>query len=153
MIEKQQIYLDRVGQFFAQVNNWIPSEFNRIETTQWVTDNTGKYEVPVLSMSIPQPPTPEIDDGAIADLLPEGTSVLMGEGLIKMKGMFGEEWIMYLLKESVKIRDRFGRERPMFKGIRTDGWYWIEDTHRNRAHLMNREIFLELVTFVSEYEF
>ncbi len=152
-IEKQQIYLDRVGQFFAQVKTWIPNEFKWVETTQRITDNTGEYEVPVLSMSLKQPPAPDIDDGAIADLFPQGTSVLMGEGLIKMKGMFGEEWIIYMRTEDMVMINRFGRERPLYKWVTVDGWYWIEDTHRNRAHLMNHEIFLELVTWVSEYEF
>jgi hypothetical protein len=41
----------------------------------------------------------------------------------------------------------------MYKGIDEDGWYWIEDSYRNKAHLINQTIFLELLTLVSDYEF
>lgn len=73
---------------------------------------------------------------AVADLRPQGTSVFMAESLIKLVGVFGEESITYKLTNSVE----------------PEGWYWVEVSH-NRAYLMDKSRFLELLYMVSDYEF
>ena len=70
-----------------------------------------------------------------------------------MEGTVGTESIIYMLKDGLIITDRYGKNRPMYKGIDEDAWYWIEDSYRNKAHLINQTIFLELLTLVSDYEF
>jgi hypothetical protein len=40
-----------------------------------------------------------------------------------------------------------------YKGIEEAGWYWIEDRRRGRAHKIDKEVFYDLLTEVSDYEF
>lgn len=149
--QQQQLYLQRVSQFYTQVQNWLQDDFDFAQTYSEVTDNTGQYVVPVLSIFKKDLPKLE---GAVADLFPRGASVFMAEGLIEIVGVFDKESVTYMLTTSVpKVMDRTGREYPLFKGIEQEGWYWIEDSRRNRAHLLDKNLCLELLGVVSGYEF
>jgi hypothetical protein len=150
---KQQLYLDRVNQFFEPVKTWVP-QFKTIQTekSHFVQDETGKYQTPFLSI-VKTNLSDEISDAfSLADLLPEGTSVLMGEGIIKIDGLYGQEFIIYMLKQGWLIQDRFGQERQMYQGIDDDGWYWLESSHRNRVHLVDETVFMDLLKMVSLYD-
>jgi hypothetical protein len=147
---KQQIYLQRVNLIFNQIKDWLPNNFKSAQIkNHYVIDDTGKYKAPILSIfkQIKNEP-----NELIADLFPVGTTVLMGEGLIEIHGNFGEESIIFLLKNGWLIQDRFGKQRPMYKEINIDGWYWIENAYRNKASLVNKEIFLDLLKIVSLYD-
>jgi hypothetical protein len=151
LLQPQQTYLNRVAQFYSQVKEWLTKDFVITETHTEVRENLGQYLAPVLAIRNLELPTPE---EVIAELVPKGTAVFMGEGLIKLVGSFGEEWITYLLIDTVPmVMDRAGREHRMFKGIDQEGWYWTEDSRRNRVHLLDKNLFLELLTLVSDYEF
>ena len=85
--------------------------------------------------------------------------MIVGEGLIEIEGWFGKETIVYMTDGGPQITkpSRNDRTKPirvaMYKGVEVDGWYWIEDSRRRRMHLVDQELFLELITFVSDYEF
>jgi hypothetical protein len=144
---KQQIYLQRVNQLHTQIRNWLQDEpFILEKGNMTVQSASGDYEAVRLSI--------QTESGELlANLFSKGTSVLLGEGLIEMEGIVGTESIIYMLKGGLSITDRYGKTRPMYKGIHEKGWYWIEDSYRNKAHLMNKTLFLELMTLVSDYEF
>jgi len=83
--EKQKLYLKRVKQFFAQVKNWLSDDFETIPTENYqVEDETGKYQIPSLSIVIKKR-----ESEKVVDLFPKGTSVLMGEGFIEVHGVYG----------------------------------------------------------------
>ena len=145
---KQQIYLQRVKVIYNQIKHWLPNNFKYEQIkNHYVIDETGKYKAPILSIFKLNEP-----NELIAELLPVGTTVLMGDGLIEIHGNFGEESIIFLLKNGWLIQDRFGKQRPMYKEINTDDWYWIENAYRNKASLVNKEIFLDLLKIVSLYD-
>jgi len=131
---KQQIYSQRVNQLHTNMRNWLEGEPLILEKAARLSIKTERGET-------------------LANLFSKGTSVLLGEGLIEMEGAVGTESIIYMLKDGLIITDRYGKNRPMYKGIHENGWYWIEDSYRNKAHLMNKALFLELITLVSDYEF
>ncbi len=143
----QQIYLQRVNQLYTNMKNWLQNEPFILETGNMEEiEALGHYQATRLSI--------KTEKGEIlANLFPKGTSVLLGEGLIEMEGTVGTESIIYMLKDGLIITDRYGKNRPMYKGINEDGWYWIEDSYRNKAHLINQTISLDLLTLVSDYEF
>jgi hypothetical protein len=149
--QQQQTYLTRVEQFYSQVKEWRKPDFKIIENEKVnVRDHTGEYDVPVLTIFKTGLPEPDV---LVADLLPKGTAVFMAEGLIKLIGESSEEWIMYFLKKNIPtVTDRAGQTRSMYKGVQQDGWYWI-DGHRSRAHLMEDQLLLDLLSVVSGYEF
>jgi hypothetical protein len=69
--EKQQLYLEKINQFFGQVKKWLPNfEMVRIENSP-IEDKTGEYQTPILSIVKKDKP-----DEAQADLFPEGISFL-----------------------------------------------------------------------------
>jgi hypothetical protein len=148
--EKQQYYLNRVEQLFEQVKKWVP-EFEIKHTKKHpIQDETGKYNAPFLS--IVNPNIPDGEKALIANLLPQGTSVLMGEGLVEIAGPYGRESIIYMLKDSWVIQDRFGKERQMYQDVKGDGWYWLESSHRNKASLVDQVLFTDLLKIVSLYD-
>lgn len=148
--EQQQRYLQRVADFFAQVCAWLPDELETVEIKRTIEDETGQYEV--SGIAIVRKEVAEPDD-AVADLLPEGSSVLLAEGLIELSGAFGTESILYMVKDSLIICDAAGKERPMFKGLEQDGWYWLENKNPITALALNADLFMELLAMVSDYEF
>ncbi len=148
--ERRGIYLDRVKAFFEQVETWLPKkELETVNIPRSIHDKTGEYDA--FGLAITKKDMLEADD-AVADLFPQGSSILLGEGLIDLMGPFGEESIIYMLKDGLMIFDAQGRERPMFKGIAHDGWYWLEDARRNRALPLDSNLFMDLLAMVSDYE-
>ena len=144
---KKQTYVQRVNQLYAKMRNWLQDEPLILENANMdVIEALGHYKASRLSIKTEKGET-------IADLFSKGTSVLLGEGLIEMEGRVGTESIIYMLKDGLIITDRYGKDRPMYKGINQNGWYWIEDSYRNKAHLMNKALFFDLITLVSDYEF
>jgi len=146
--EKQQLYLKKVNQFFAQVKSWLSDDFEIIFTENYqVEDETGKYQTPSLSILKKEPSKP-----LVADLFPKGTSVLIGEGFIEVHGIYGEESFIYMLKDGWVIQDRFGKIRPMYRGVKIDGWYWLESYHRNQATLIDKEVLMDVLKTVTLYD-
>jgi len=142
--EKRRTYLHRVDALIADINTWLTNDLALIPITNGthITDETGGYDA--TSYRIVQKDLLE-PDNYVADLLPEGCSVLLGEGLVDICGCGGTESIMYLRKEELIITDAQGNSRPMFKDVDGDGWYWLESSRRNRALPLNREIFTNIV--------
>lgn len=144
---KQQIYLQRINQLHTNIKNWLQNEPFILEISNIdIIEVLGNYQVAQLSIKTKNGET-------LAKLLSKGTAVLLGEGLIEMEGKVGTESIIYMLKGGLMITDRYGKNRPMYKGINENGWYWIEDSYRNKAHLMNQALIKDLITLVSDYEF
>jgi hypothetical protein len=149
--ERQELYLKRINQFFAQVKNWLADDFETIATENYpVEDETGKYQIPSLSIVKKEMSEP---NNRVVDLFPKGTSVLMGEGFIEVHGVYGKESFIYMVKDGWVIQDRFGKIRPMYKEVKTDGWYWIESYHRNRASLVDKEVLMDVLKMVSRLKF
>jgi len=44
------------------------------------------------------------------------------------------------------------RTTSFYKGITKQGWYWIEDRKRGKAIFFTKELFVELLSEVSDYE-
>ncbi len=148
--EKQQLYQKRVDQFFAQIKNWLSDDFEIILTeNELIEDETGKYQIPSLSIVKKEPSKP---NKKIVDLFPKGTSVLMGEGFIEVHGVYGEESFIYMLKDGWVIQDRLGKIRPMYKDVKTDGWYWLESYHRNKASLVEQDVLMDVLKMVTLYD-
>ena len=49
--EKQQLYLEKINQFFGQLKEWLPSSFDTLRTeNSLIEDKTGEYQTPILSI-------------------------------------------------------------------------------------------------------
>ncbi len=151
--DKIRLYLERVEQLYTQIKQWLTEEnlvvvSSRVETIE----RQAMYKVTQLTVKTPEGET-------LAEIKPTSSKVIVGEGLIEIEGWFGKETLVYMTDGGPQIMKPSRNDRTkqimvqMYKGIGVDGWYWIEDSRRRRMHLVEQELFLELITFVSDYEF
>jgi len=152
--QKKQVYLTRVNQLFGNIQDWLKDEPVAVkqQNLEIIEKFTGPYTVPSLSISTQA-------GQELADINPGGTYTLMAEGLLDVEGGFGKEHIMYIVeggpyinKPATDDKDKLIRQ-PTYEDIDDDGWYWIEETLLDKAHFMNKNALLEIITQVSDYEF
>jgi len=152
-MNKIHLYLERVEQLYTPIKQWLTEEQLLFVPSQMETiEQLATYKTTQLSIKTQAGKT-------LGKIKPKGSRVILGEGLIEIEGWLGKESLVYMIKNGLKITkpDRHNSDKlitvPMYKGIDIDGWYWIEDSRRNRAHLLDKSLFFELITFVSDYEF
>jgi len=101
MIEQQQqveqkklIYLQRVHQFFDDIKNWLKNEILYVEQQkiEIMEKFVGTYTVPTLSIS-------SQTQEKLADIIPAGANIMVGEGRIDIEGWFGTEYIVYMRQD------------------------------------------------------
>ncbi|HIE01283.1 MAG TPA: hypothetical protein EYP59_13505 [Thiotrichaceae bacterium] len=148
-----QLYLERVEQLYTLIQQWLTAENLVIVSSRVSTiERQAIYKVTQLTVKTPSEET-------LAEIKPTSSKVIVGEGLIEIEGWFGKETLVYMTDGGPQImkpsrNDRNKQVRvQMYKGIEVDGWYWIENSRRRRMHLVEPALFLELITFVSDYEF
>jgi len=131
---QKQIYLQHFAQLYTDISDWLQPEPLCLKNTEIeIQEVLGHYPVPQLSI---QTDTGEV----LADLKPAGASVLGADGLIMVEGWLDKGYVLYLRKNQT---DR----------IETDGWYWEEQRLNTPPHFLNKTKFLQLITWVSDYEF
>jgi hypothetical protein len=147
-LAKQQLYLTRVQQFYQQVKDWLPTDLTTREGPNYtILDSTGEYTATQLSVVQKNGADSE---QVLANLLPKTCTVLLAEGWIEMAGPLWEENLLYMRTDGLRIQDRDGHIRPMYE-VEREGWYW-EDIHRHQPVLITREVFLDLLQEVGDYE-
>jgi hypothetical protein len=57
-----------------------------------------------------------------------------------------------MIKDGWIIQNRFGKKRPMYKEVKTDGWYWLESYRRNQASLVDKQVLMEVLKMVTLYD-
>ncbi len=134
---KKQIYLHRINQLYTNIKNWLQDEplileENNIE----VVEALGLYQAPQLSIKT-------LEGELLAKFKPTGASVLLAEGAIDVIGRVGLEYVLYILKNDPQT----------YFQIDADGWYWQEQREDIEPHFLNSNKLLELITWVSDYEF
>ncbi len=89
----------------------------------------------------------------IADIFPMGATTLLAKGILEIHGPFGEEKLLYFCRNTLPLVEyRPGKFRPIYRGVDSDNWYWLESSISNRALLVTRERFSDLIRMVSSYE-
>lgn len=145
--QKKQLYLQRVNQLYNQIKHWLSDDTLQVVEGPPVTlqeSELGTYSAKVLAIETPE------GDVAI-QFKPRGANIVMAEGLIELESWLGKEYLVYMRTGGPTLTTPTGVERPIYQGIDTEGWYWIEDSRRIKAHLLNKTLLLELITMVSDY--
>ncbi len=135
---KQQIYLQRVNQLYANIKNWLQDEPLILEESKTdVIEALGHYQAPKLSIKTQA-------GEQLAEFKPTGTSALLAEGSIDVKGWLDREYVVYMLESHPQT----------YYKIDADGWYWQEQRVDVDPHFLdNKTTLLQLITWVSDYEF
>ena len=147
-------FVDSVNSLFNEIETWIAStklkgSRHEIEISE---EASGKYKVVKLIL---------VDEGGkkVAELTPVGTFIIGGSGRIDLNGSIDKAIIVSLevgdpsMATSVTVGGQTETgTNSFYQGIDKQGWYWIEDKRRGKANFFTKELFIELLREVSDYE-
>jgi hypothetical protein len=136
---QKQIYLQRVNQLYINIQDWLRNEPLVVTHSDLeIEEVLGRYHVPKLTIATDQ-------GERLADFEPAGASVIGAEGLIMANGWLDSAYLLYL--------QTGGLYTGKSKEIKTDGWYWQEQSINTPLHLLDKEWLLKVITWVSDHEF
>jgi len=151
---KQEEYISKIKQLYSEIENWVErksfvSQKGEVEINEEIP---GRYKVPALSIQ-------NQEGKQVAELRPIGAWIVGAKGRVDLIGLFDQNYLVYMeaggshIATSISIGGEKTEEKakPLFKGIDQAGWYWIEDKRRGRARLLNAELFMDLLSEVSDY--
>ncbi|TWI63397.1 hypothetical protein LZ24_03268 [Desulfobotulus alkaliphilus] len=159
MNEERSIILDRylknIDTLYNNIRSWLSpyGSFIIQEEIEITEEVSGTYKANKLIIK---------DDKkeVVASIMPVGAWVIGANGRVDLIGKLDKVIIVNLEKDgtllstSVQAGDyQEAVTRQFYKGIDISGWYWIEDKRRGKAHLLDKELFFELISEVSDYEF
>ena len=151
---RQEEYISRLVDLYADVEIW--TEGSDLRTKQGKMElheeAPGRYQVPTLAIR-------DVQGNKLADLVPVGAWIIGAEGRVDMVGSMDVNSLVYLkaggpaviTKEVVGGRSSEDRPTPLFKGVKGAGWYWIEDKRLGRARPLSKQLFLDLLSEVSDH--
>jgi len=159
MNEQRAIILERflksIDTLYDNISSWLsPYGSSTLqEEIEIIEEASGTYKANKLTIQDEKKET-------IASIMPVGAWVIGANGRVDLIGKLDKVIIVNLekggptLSTTVKVGDhQETATRQFYKGIKESGWYWIEDKRRGKAHLLDKELFLELLSEVSDYEF
>lgn len=147
-------FVASVDRLFAEVESWIaPTRLKGTRQEIEISEEaSGKYKVNKLTL---------VDEGGkkIVEFLPIGTFIIGGNGRIDLNGTIDKAIIVNLeaggpsMTTTITVGAQAEtRTTSFYKGIDKQGWYWIEDKRRGKANLFTKDLFVELLREVSDYE-
>jgi hypothetical protein len=139
-IANVQTYLQRVGQLYADVRNWMtalePSAQFSETHFELVEEATGAYKA--RSLEIARPGRPPLR------LIPRGRYVVGAEGRVDVRSRLGHEILLWVRVGGPAVGFRsptgLGKApeeligRPMFPGV-AEGWAWSDEDRGELKHL------------------
>lgn len=151
---KKKEYLSRLETLYSNVEKWLPKEYTVKKSDIELNEETpGRYNAPVLEIL-------DKTKTKIAELRPVGAWVIGAEGLVELVGKFDRQRFVFLEAggPTISVTEIVGDQKTkvqksLFKNVINAGWYWIEDSKRSKAALVDKEVFIDLVAEVSNYAF
>lgn len=153
--QKQKNYLKRLNELYKEVKKWTKTRALVVKEKEVNLNEEllGQYKAPGLLI---------IDKKGekIAELQPVGAQIIGANGRVDVIGKLDQMYLVYLepsgprltITEKVNNEETQRPSRPLFRGVDNPGWYWIESARLGRARTVTEELFLDLLTEVSDYE-
>ncbi|MEA1968773.1 MAG: hypothetical protein U9N77_11225 [Thermodesulfobacteriota bacterium] len=153
-------YLKNVSKCYAMIEEWLneKSLLSKLIEYNIHEKASGKYTTKKLIIY-------KDKNNQIAELLPIGAWIIGANGRIDLIGNFDQQILIYL-KKDIKMKtsvttstndDEYQEVskngHSLYKGFQEAGWYWIEDKRLGKAHALNKNLFFDLLSEVSDYEF
>jgi len=148
-------FLKNIGELYDNISSWLsPYGLNTLSEKIKITEEaSGTYNANKLTILDEKKET-------VASIMPVGAWVIGANGRLDLIGKYDKVIIVNLekggpaLSTTVTVGDhQEASTRQFYKGIEKTGWYWIEDRRRGKAHLLDKDLLLELLSEVSDYEF
>jgi len=148
-----QYFLDSIAELYKNIEDWVKLQSISItrEEVELNEELYGIYKAEKLVLK-------NSDGVTLSDIIPIGAGVIGANGRVDMVGKFDRAIILYFEEGGPAMTTTItGIQTPsiyrFFRNVKERGWYWIEDTRREKAHKIDRDLFYELLTEVSDYEF
>ena len=149
-------YLINISNFYAMVAEWLKDKSLFCEEKDHNINEKASGEYTTKKLIVFK------DAGnQIAEICPVGAWIIGASGRIDLIGDFDQQILIYLKTKTLttvssdeeKCDVSENHYSPYYKGFRTSGWYWIEDRRLGKAHVVSKELFLDLLAEVSDHEF
>lgn len=148
-----QHFLKSMTELYENIRSWLDIaslQTSPLEEIELREEAYGAYKAQKMTIQ-------DADGITIADIMPVGAGVIGASGRVDLVGKYDRVIIVLLEKGGPIITTMDSGGKPsvtrFYKDIKEAGWYWIEDRRRGKAHKIDKEIFYELLTEVSDYEF
>lgn len=144
-------YIQAVEALNAQVRRWVSDldELYCLTRSFHIDETTGSYEAPGLDIFGP-------GDTPIAEMAPVGMNIVAAKGRVDLAGEEDRAPLLWLEPSGPVLTSEIAAgssgassSRPLFEGVDSEGWYWIENRLARRAHLLDRDLFRDLLLGVS----
>ena len=137
-------YLKNIVSLYSMVKEWLSEKTLVSKEIQHtiIEEASGSYNTNKMSII-------GKDNTQIAEIVPIGAWTIGAKGRVDLIGDYDQQVLIYLTSELVNSVS----SKQLYKGVENSGWYWIEDNRRAKAHLINKELFFELLEEVSDNEF
>jgi len=141
------IFLDSINKLYNDIYAWLQSTKLKLSKEQYeiFEDFSGPYQVNILNIL-------DEKNDLLASLKPVSAKVIAAHGRVDLIGDIDKLIFLHYQQDKSEINQIDGVS-IFYKGMEKTGWYWADDSRRQKAHLLNKEFFLELLTEVSDYEF
>lgn len=148
-------YLTRVAQLYQMIASWCAGWDVRVtqHEVRLEEERHGVYTAPMLRLM-------GGGERELAVLAPFGESILGAHGRVDLLGALGRrEKLVYLLEGGPTLTTRMEagvdgevaeRTKRLYRGVETDGWYWVTPGPIRRAYLLNRDVFADLLSAVAD---
>lgn len=159
MNQNKDIILNRfkknVDELYSQIKSWLVSSGlnTKPKEIEIVEEVSGEYKIDKLIIC-------NNENKDVAVIEPVSSRVIGANGRVDLVGKYDKLIIVYLEQGGPELisREIEGDHHNIsisqfFDGVKSSGWYWIEDRLRGKAHLLDKKLFLDLLSEVSDYEF
>ncbi len=147
-------YLKNISECYTMVGEWLNEKSLLSKTIEYniYEKASGEYTTEKLLIY-------KDKNNQIAEIIPVGTWIIGANGRIDLIGNFDQQILIYL-KKDIKIKTSITTSTDeeeyqvsesshfLYKGFEQDGWYWIEDKRLGKAHVLNKELFFDLLSEV-----
>jgi hypothetical protein len=147
-------YVQRVTSFLTQAGGWCRDRGLTIQSDVVTLreDRIPEYEAPCLYISM--------DGVSLARILPVGSRIIGARGRVDLIGQIARHPLLFCVGKGLSAsrqtvtgeRRAISSSTSVLSGLEVDGWYWIESAVL-RAKRVGENLFLDLLTDVSDYEF
>jgi hypothetical protein len=154
--DKARIFGTRVLDLYKRVDGWVKDTSLKTER-----QDHSVTEEPYGSYNIPQLELKRGDGTHVATVVPMGASVIAAEGRIEIVGARDRQPLVYFAAGGPQVNVTIGggtnpipSSHPVFRDVKSEGWYWLEDVRLGRARPLDAALFKDLLRAVSDlYEF
>jgi len=147
-------FVAKVEALLKDLEKWASESY--LQTVRGEVDvseeTLGTYSVPSLTIS-------DQYGNFLAEIVPIGTRILGANGRIDLRGRYDKAIVVDLNEGGPTLTTTMidgstdkKRTTKFYRGIDQDGWYWIDRTAQPKGHVLTKELFLGLLTQVSDYD-